>query len=90
VIKYIRLLLTIILFLFNKYYILAQTNVTHQNLYWVRLMNQTNIGKKFFLITEIDNRRFYDGNTPHHTIQHNHLHYRVKPDLDIAIGQTFS
>jgi hypothetical protein len=42
------------------------------------------------LVTEIDHRRFYEGNTQHHTIQHNHLHLRINPSVDVAIGQTFS
>jgi hypothetical protein len=70
--------------------LLAQDNVTRQNLYWGRLMLQTNIDKRFFLINEIDNRRFFEGNTQHHTIQHNHLHFRLKPTIDVAVGQTFS
>lgn len=68
----------------------AQKNVTRQNLFWMRGMVQSNLNKKLFLINEIDNRRFYEGNTQHHTIQHNHLHFRIKPNVDVAVGQTFS
>ena len=53
-------------------------------------MVQSNLNKKLFLINEIDNRRFYEGNTQHHTIQHNHLHFRVNSNFDVAWGQTFS
>jgi Protein of unknown function (DUF2490) len=67
---------------------MAQT--THQNLFWARYQLQSNLTKKIFLVNEIDNRRFYEGNTQHHTIQHNHLHYKLNPNLDIALGQTFS
>jgi hypothetical protein len=83
------LLASLLVWLFQSP-VLAQDNVTHQNLFWGRLMLQTNIGKRFFVINEIDNRRFYNGNTQHHTIQHNHLHFRVNPSCDIALGQTFS
>lgn len=83
------LLASLIVWLFQSP-VLAQDNVTHQNLFWGRLMLQTNIGKRFFVINEIDNRRFYEGNIQHHTIQHNHLHFRVNPSFDIALGQTFS
>jgi hypothetical protein len=75
---------------FMPFSVVSQSNVTHQNLFWMRAMVQTNLNKKLFLVTEIDNRRFYEGNTQHHTIQHNHLHFRVNPNLDIAWGQTFS
>jgi Protein of unknown function (DUF2490) len=68
----------------------AQKNVSHQNLFWMRAMLQTNLSTRFFLINEIDNRRFYAGNTQHHTIQHSHLHFKINPNFDIAWGQTFS
>jgi hypothetical protein len=69
----------------------SQKNVTHQNLFWLRFLNQTNFkNAKFFLINELEDRRFYENNTQHHTILHNHLHYKVKPNIDFAIGQTFS
>ncbi|MCP9749180.1 DUF2490 domain-containing protein [Lacihabitans sp. CS3-21] len=86
--KKIRSVLVIILFI--PFAVFSQTNVTHQNLFWMRAMVQSNLNKKLFLINEIDNRRFYEGNTQHHTIQHNHLHFRINPSVDIAIGQTFS
>jgi hypothetical protein len=76
--------------LFIPSFVFSQSNVTRQNLFWMRAMVQTNLSKKLFLINEIDNRRFYEGNTQHHTIQHNHLHYRVNQNVDLAIGQTFS
>ena len=87
-IKKNRTLLGFILLLPVSVY--SQANVARQNLFWMRAMVQTNLNKKLFLITEIDNRRFYEGNTQHHTIQHNHLHFRINPSVDIAIGQTFS
>lgn len=86
--KKIRSVLVIILFI--PFVVFSQTNVTRQNLFWMRAMVQSNLNKKLFLINEIDNRRFYEGNTQHHTIQHNHLHFRINPNVDIAIGQTFS
>lgn len=78
----------ILIFLINKAY--SQSNTTHQNLFWIRLMAQSNLSKRLFLVNEIDDRRFYEANTQHHTIQHNHLHFRVKPNFDVALGQTFS
>lgn len=68
----------------------AQKNVVRQDLFWVRLMVQSNLNKRFFLINELDHRRFFEQNTFHHTIQHSHLHFKIKSDLDVAIGQTFS
>lgn len=69
---------------------MAQENVTRQNLFWMRAMVQSNFGKKLFLVNELDDRRFYKKTTQHHTIQHNHLHFRVNPNFDVALGQTFS
>jgi Protein of unknown function (DUF2490) len=69
---------------------MAQENVTRQNLFWMRAMVQSNLTKKLFLVNEIDNRRFYESYTQHHTIQHSHLHFRVNPNFDVAWGQTFS
>jgi hypothetical protein len=70
--------------------VLSQNHITHQNLMWFRAMTNTSLSKKLFLVNEIDNRRFIDGNIQHHTIQHNHLHFRVNPKFDVAWGQTFS
>lgn len=69
----------------------SQKNISHQNLFWLRYLNQTNFkNAKIFLINEVEDRRFYENNTQHHTILHNHLHYKVKPNIDLALGQTFS
>ena len=78
------------LILIIPFTVFSQTHVARQNLFWMRAMVQSNLNKKLFLVTEIDNRRFYEGNTQHHTIQHNHLHLRINSSVDVAIGQTFS
>jgi hypothetical protein len=78
------------LILIIPFTVFSQTHVARQNLFWMRAMVQSNLNKKLFLVTEIDHRRFYEGNTQHHTIQHNHLHLRINSSVDVAIGQTFS
>ncbi|MBK9510146.1 MAG: DUF2490 domain-containing protein [Cytophagaceae bacterium] len=71
-------------------FVFSQNHITQQNLMWFRAMTHTNLSKKLYLVNEIDNRRFIEGNIQHHTIQHNHLHYKVNPKFDVAWGQTFS
>jgi hypothetical protein len=70
---------------------LAQTKeVAHQNLYWTRYFNQLTINKQWFWHNEIDNRRFLTNNRQHHLIMHTHLHYRLHPQVDVALGLTYS
>ncbi len=78
------------MFLLHTKELFAQKNIIRQDLYWTRFMVQANLNKKLFLITELDHRRFFESNAYHHTIQHSHLHYRIKQNLDVAVGQTFS
>ena len=83
-------LLHLFLFLVPCFVYAQSKTTTHQNLFWMRLMVQSSLSKRLYLVNEIDNRRFFEANTQHHTIQHNHLHFRVKPNFDVALGQTFS
>jgi hypothetical protein len=82
--------LIIVLSLFVKSELSVAQLIDRQDLFWGRFMVQSNFNTKWFLINEIDNRRFFPDGIQHHTIQHNHLHYKIKPNMDIAWGQTFS
>lgn len=64
--------------------------VSYQSLYWVRYYNQLNISPKWTWHNEFDNRRFFEGNTQHHFISHTHLHYRFHPNVEAALGLTYS
>ena len=70
--------------------VLAQKNITSQNIYWLRYYNQLSIGKSLVWHNEIEDRRFFEGNTQHHLIVHSHLHYKFYPNMDAALGLTYS
>jgi Protein of unknown function (DUF2490) len=65
-------------------------NITTQSLYWTRYYNQLSIGKSWVWHNEIDNRTFFEKNKHHHLIMHTHLHYKVIPTADVALGFTYS
>jgi hypothetical protein len=68
----------------------SQERVTHQWLYWVRYYNVTQVNDKLALHTEIDNRRYFNPSRQSQFFTHIHLHYRVKPWLDVAAGFNFN
>jgi hypothetical protein len=77
-------------FLFLVIHIQGQANTTYQNLYWLRYYNQLSLNPKMTWHNEIEMRRFLDNNRLHHIIGHSHLHYKALPNLDIALGFTYS
>jgi len=68
----------------------AQKSTTHQNLYWLRYYNQLSINQKFIWHNEIEERRFFQNNKANNLIIHSRLHYKIKPNLDVAAGLTYS
>jgi Protein of unknown function (DUF2490) len=84
--KYILLLIP--LFWFSQTQ--AQANTTFQNLYWLRYYNQLSFNQKLTWHNEIEMRRFLDNNRLHHIIGHSHLHYKILPNVDVALGITYS
>ena len=77
-------------FIFVSNLIYSQTNTTYQNLYWIRYYNQLTINPKLVWHNEIDMRRFTENSRLHHLIGHSHIHYKFLPNLDVAVGLTFS
>jgi hypothetical protein len=75
---------------FNFSSAFSQANVSHQNLYWTRYYNQLALNKTWIWHNEIDMRRFMGSNTLHHVIFHSHIHYKINPNFDIALGLTYS
>jgi len=67
----------IVLLLFLLRFTLAhgQSTVYPQALYWIRYQNQLNFSQKFYLINEIDNRRFFSPDVENQLIMHSRLHY---------------
>ncbi len=68
----------------------AQESITHQNLYWTRYYNQYSFNSKLSWHNEADMRRFLENNKLQHLIFHSHVHYKVLPNLDVALGLTYS
>ena len=68
----------------------GQKNLSHQSLYWLRYYNQLNINKKWAWHNEIEDRRFFKGNTQHHLIIHSRLHYNIFNNAEIGFGLTYS
>ena len=57
---------------------------------WFRYYNQATLNKNFVLHTEIDERILYNPSRQFQFFTHIHLHYRVKPWLDVAAGGNFN
>lgn len=79
-----------ILFIFSSFIAFSQLNTSYQNLYWTRYYNQLSLNSKLTWHNEVDMRRFMVNSRLHHIIAHSHLHYKVFPNLDIALGATYS
>lgn len=67
----------------------GQSTVYSQALYWIRYQNQLNISPKFYVINEIDNRRFFNPDVENQLIIHSRLHYANKR-WNFGGGLTFS
>lgn len=68
----------------------AQKISINQNLYWLRYYNQLTLNKKYVWHNELEERRFFDKSKPNNRIIHSRLHYKLKPNLDVAAGLTYS
>jgi len=67
----------------------AQTTY-HQQQYWIRYQNTLTFSKKISLISEIDNRRFFNPDVQAQLIGHMHAHLKLSPSVDVAGGYTLS
>ncbi|MFZ1790193.1 MAG: DUF2490 domain-containing protein [Saprospiraceae bacterium] len=83
-------LLIITAFSLQSYAMKAQSKqVSHQNLYWLRVNSQIAFSPKLTLQSEIENRSFFKHNRQHHFIFHNRLHYKFSK-VEVAGGFTYS
>jgi hypothetical protein len=57
---------------------------------WFRYYNQTQLNEKFVLHVELDERRRLNPWSQSQFFAHLHLHYRVKPWLDVAAGMNYN
>lgn len=83
--KYIISILLLIPFYSN-----GQTTVTHEWFYWVRFYNQFKFRKHYILHTEVDTRRYFSDSRQSQFFTHIHLHRRLKPWLDVALGFNYN
>jgi len=67
----------------------AQSQILHQNLYWIRYHNQFYFSKRLHWSNEFDNRRFFHPDLENQFIIHTHLRYKVK-NTELAAGSSFS
>ena len=82
----LEILLSIILALFASCELAAQSNTTYQSLYWIRYYNQTQLSSKLTFHLELDERRLINPDQQVQFFIHTHLHKRISPSLDVAVG----
>lgn len=85
-----RCFIILLLIVFRLKSVAQQKEVIHQALYWTRYYNQLSINPQWAWHNEIDNRRFFNNNKQHHLIIHSHIHYKIHPNFDAALGLTYS
>lgn len=66
--------------------LLAPAQTLHQQGYWVRLYQRTHVGKRLTLHSDAEERRFAFPDRQWLFITNQHLHYRISPVWDVALG----
>jgi hypothetical protein len=89
-VKYLKHLVLLFCVICANTTLAQQKEITYQSLYWTRYYNQLTINKNWIWHNEIENRRFFENNRQHHLIMHSHLHYKFLPNIDAALGFTYS
>ncbi|MFP5471063.1 MAG: DUF2490 domain-containing protein [Bacteroidia bacterium] len=67
----------------------ASKNVIHQELLWFNYTNTLLFNEKYFLITELNDRRYIEELTLHQENLRIHFHFKFKNEWDIAPGFIF-
>ncbi len=67
----------------------SQTTYIPQWQAWFRYYNQAQLSERLVLHTEFDERRILNPSLQSQFFTHVHLHYRVKPWLDVAAGGSY-
>jgi Protein of unknown function (DUF2490) len=78
------------LLLLLPFYSNGQDNVTHEWFYWVRFYSQFKFIKPYTLHAEIDTRRYFTDSKQSQFFTHIHVHRRLKPWLDVALGFNYN
>jgi hypothetical protein len=82
-----------ILFLFVVFYcsnVFAQKNVTNQKLGWYVYVNTIEFNKKWFLITEVQERFFINPTSQHQLLLRTHLHRTIFNGFDVALKTDYA
>ena len=69
--------------------LLAPAQTLHQQGYWVRLYLRTHVGKRLTLHSDVEERRFVFPDRQWQFITNHHLHFRVSPVWDVALGGAY-
>jgi Protein of unknown function (DUF2490) len=64
--------------------------VTTQGAYWVRYYNQTQFSKTFVLHFEVDERRILNPDRQAQFFTHVHLHKKISPGIEFAVGLNYN
>ncbi|MCX8489705.1 MAG: DUF2490 domain-containing protein [Cyclobacteriaceae bacterium] len=75
-----------IIFLIGSGNLFAQSNITYQSLYWIRYYNQSQLSSKITFHLELDERRLINPDRQAQFFIHTHLHKKISPALDVAVG----
>lgn len=67
----------------------GQDKYIHQGSYWFRYYNQSKLSKNLTLHFEADERRLVNPSRQFQFFTHLHVHYQIKPWLDVAAGGSF-
>lgn len=84
----------VLLILFNLSILIVQgqpavKQTTHQNLIWFAYMNRIDLSPKWFIGSEVQERRFVFPDKQHQLVLRSHLHYRFTPDWNVSVGFTY-
>ncbi len=67
----------------------AVKQTSHQNLIWFAYFSQIDLSSKWFIASEIHERRFVFPDRQHQFVIRGHLHYRFDPDWNVSGGFTY-
>jgi hypothetical protein len=60
--------------------------ITNQNLYWIAYFNTIDFGNRWFVTSEIQERRFLQPHKQHQLLFRSHLHFRFGKGWDASAG----
>jgi hypothetical protein len=67
----------------------VEKQVTNQQLIWLAYFNRLEISPKWYLFSEVQQRRFVNPGAQHQFLVRSHLHYRLHKEWDVSAGFTY-